>query len=468
MDRQKSVAAYLNDELARLSNFSGDLSEKDCERFMYHVEIFVDICQSYLDLVSLSDLALLIAHARDVRERYPKNAVIAQRLALAAALYCIIARRHLKNSDAEKSEHKEAEENRKFLLKLCNELEGRNLITVRRTIEENKLDIPIPLPGKYFVAAYSWLGFDRLHISGEILMKGLGPGIVEIPDEVVGIGERACRTSNMHYIWPERLTRIAYKAFDRGSLVAASLPLSVKQIGSKAFSRNLKLNTVIYPSGMTEIPECAFSETGLETVIIPDSVTRIGAAAFYECKNLKNIYLSANLQAIGHNAFYLNSSLEKIQIPEGVTYLGDSAFYGCANLHKVNLPTGLRAIEALTFFHCAITHIDIPDSVISIGEGAFANCNLVYLRLPSEIKEIGDYSFFENNFDAVRIPDSTVSIGAKAFAGCHNLQKVILPASLKHIGEKAFLGCPLKEVAIPESVESFPDNAFDDGVIISR
>jgi len=45
---------------------------------------------------------------------------------------------------------------------------------------------------------------------------------------------------------------------------------------------------------------------------------------------------------------------------------------------------------------------------------------------------------------------------------------VYFAASLKHIGEKAFLGCPLKEVAIPESVENLPDNAFDDGVVISR
>ena len=62
----------------------------------------------------------------------------------------------------------------------------------------------------------------------------------------------------------------------------------------------------------------------------------------------------------------------------------------------------------------------------------------------------------------VVIPDSVTSIGVGAFRGYDNLKSVKIPQSVTSVEESAFEGCTsLKSVKIPDSVTSIGDNAFD-------
>jgi hypothetical protein len=64
--------------------------------------------------------------------------------------------------------------------------------------------------------------------------------------------------------------------------------------------------------------------------------------------------------------------------------------------------------------------VTIPDSVTSIGIGAFLEC----ISLTS-----------------VTIPDGVTSIGEDAFSGCGGLTRVIIPDRVTSIGERAFEEC---------------------------
>ena len=158
-------------------------------------------------------------------------------------------------------------------------------------------------------------------------------------------------------------------------------------------------------------------------VVIPDtlggySVTSIGEYAFLECR-----------------------SLTSITIPDSVTSIGDGAFLGCISLTSITVDTGNKYYSSdsygvlfdknkNTLIQYPVgntrTTYTIPDSVTSIGEGAFSYCrNLASITIPDSVTSIGDHAFDDcRNLTSITIPDSVTSIGYRAFYYCTNLTDV--------------------------------------------
>jgi hypothetical protein len=81
-----------------------------------------------------------------------------------------------------------------------------------------------------------------------------------------------------------------------------------------------------------------------------------------------------------------------------------------------------------------LTHVDLPNSITSIGANAFdSDYNLVMPELPSSVE----------------------SIGEKAFYYCRALAIESLPSSLKTLGHMAFLGSYVKLSTLPSGITSF-------------
>ena len=66
----------------------------------------------------------------------------------------------------------------------------------------------------------------------------------------------------------------------------------------------------------------------------------------------------------------------------GETVIDDYAFYHCMSLTSVNLPNSIISIGNSAFYECPITSITIPNGVISMGAEVFRGCtNLVSLTV---------------------------------------------------------------------------------------
>jgi hypothetical protein len=167
--------------------------------------------------------------------------------------------------------------------------------------------------------------------------------------------------------------------------------------------------------------------------------------------------------AIGENAF-LDNSLTSVTIPDSVTSIGDGAFSGCSRLTSVSIPAGVTSIGNLAFSGCSsLTSVTIPASVTSIGLGAFSGCSgLTSVSIPVGVTSIGSYAFDGcGGLTSVTIPVGVTSIGSYAFYACGSLTSVMIPDSVTSIGNNAFSGCGnLVSLSIGSGVTSIGNNAF--------
>lgn len=189
-------------------------------------------------------------------------------------------------------------------------------------------------------------------------------------------------------------------------------------------SRNGYSDDVVIPSTVaydgntytvTSIEWWAFSScTSLTSVSLPSTITKIGTSAFVNCSNLSNIALPASLKEINQFAFSGCEAFTDIVIPEGVTYIGTSAFQSCLKLAHVSFPSTLTTMETAAFSSTGLVSVDIPASLETIPQQAFAQCDsLTTVTLHEGLKTIGEMAFWgDANIVEMRFPKSLEKIEA--------------------------------------------------------
>ncbi|MCL2108521.1 MAG: leucine-rich repeat domain-containing protein [Oscillospiraceae bacterium] len=102
-----------------------------------------------------------------------------------------------------------------------------------------------------------------------------------------------------------------------------------------------------------------------------------------------------------------------------------------------------------------IIEIVIPNTVCVIGSNAFENMkDLKAINISDNIEIIGDYAFKDCVLLNITLPQNLKYLGFEAFTNCASLTNITLPQNLKHL-YRAFSGCPnIKELIIPDSIES--------------
>ena len=419
-------------------------------------------------------------------------------------------------------------------------------------------------------------GITVTEIGKDVFKDNKNVGRLIIPDSVTKLGYRMCSgcTALSEVRLPAGLTVIPDEAFDGcSSLRTVNFPDTLKEIRSDAFC-GTDLTEFIAPDSLTNVWSYAFKDCAALSAVELKNVRSVGDGAFESCTALRSIRLSDKMTELSDHIFDGCSSLADIDMPDnpiavsfsvfngtayynepsnwenGVLYvdgyliavskdfaplteytvkdgtivIADDAFSGVgysSKLKKMTLPTGLYRIGQYAFSKLfSLTEINIPDTVRSIGYGAFSGTGydadtnyingglyignwlvavnnvamtsftvqegtvgvadgkdtslfptraqkITVLELPSSLRYIGSRSFARLRITELRLPSELQTLGNGAFASCSALNTVNLGdcSELESIGEKAFSEAAISEITIPESVVSVGELVFNNNTV---
>jgi hypothetical protein len=211
---------------------------------------------------------------------------------------------------------------------------------------------------------------------------------------------------------------------------------------------------LVLENGQSEIPNMALSTNG--TVPAPViSITGLDVVNIGDFAFANNNYLTSTdfpaLKSVGKMAYFSCMSLREIELPKSVESLGDGAFAMCQKLVFIGISEKNAQFRSLD----GVLYSADGDTLFAYPAGK------VQREYASDVLDIRPFSFYgAENLERVSF-SSAEYIGNGTFVSCLRLADVALPDSLKVIGHGAFDSCiSLTAVTLPASLEFIGDGAF--------
>lgn len=189
----------------------------------------------------------------------------------------------------------------------------------------------------------------------------------------------------------------------------------------------------------------------VKSVTITGDVTEIVENAFASCSNLTQVNITATgITSIGASAFQNTKSLTTIEIPASVTTIGNAAFAG-SGISTFTVAEGSSSFKAdadkalltsngktlVVFAPKATGSYTIPGGVETIGPYSFESSALTSLVIPSSVKTIREGAFYLSALTSIEIGEAVETIEVMAFFRSA-LTSIVIPESVETIGKAAF------------------------------
>lgn len=133
------------------------------------------------------------------------------------------------------------------------------------------------------------------------------------------------------------------------------------------------------------------------------------------------------------------------------------------NLYEIS-EDALKGISTLTesafFLRLGLKKISLPDSITSIGKGAFSNCKNLQTFKANSLKIIPERCFENVPLMSIDVPNVTTIGGDYSMGGTNSFLNVELEfPSVTRVERSAFYNCQCKSLSLPSIVNNF--NSFN-------
>ena len=239
---------------------------------------------------------------------------------------------------------------------------------------------------------------------------------------------------------PNTVTFIKENAFLSCKVTRFELPASVTDISILAFQNNriqefavqtgnpnyCAVDGVLFTKDMKQLFSYPGGSPG-DAYVIPEGVESLCQYAFTSNRILKYLTIAASVTDIPSIS---NNRLEEITVKsgnpaycavDGILFSKDRktliSYPGKKDGTSDTVPEGVTAISSNAFKNAALSEINLPSSLRTIGSSAFSNCQ---------------------NLTAIVIPDGVTEIERGMFLSCRKMVSVTIPATVTKIGRQAF------------------------------
>lgn len=158
----------------------------------------------------------------------------------------------------------------------------------------------------------------------------------------------------------------------------------------RALYENGKL--LLHGTGVTydyELGDSPFWENeNIRSLVISEGITAISKSKFERCINMESVSFPTSLTEIGERAFfmYLHGGLTELNIPASITTIGKKAF-ACEALTSVTLPETLTTLGNYLFMDCR-TLTSARVECETVPGFCFVSTPLTSLTLSHNVKKV--------------------------------------------------------------------------------
>ena len=227
----------------------------------------------------------------------------------------------------------------------------------------------------------------------------------------------------------------------------------------------------------------SFAATVTKTYNVTDQIT-----ATLDTEGTLTISGTGEIPDYNTSAPWRNDNVKKVIINSGITKIGKNAFANCSDMASVSLNEGLIQIESYAFQNTRLKTVQIPSTLKKIGVDAFLNVTTIesfsvkggnnetfYTDkgvLYNHLYDLTNNKYYDqralvayptaNTMTNYSILSGTTDIAQSAFKNALNLKQVTIPDSIESIGANSFINTGLTSITIPKvTLTTFGPDAFE-------
>lgn len=329
--------------------------------------------------------------------------------------------------------------------------------------------------------------------------------LTESTVEVAGVAEGTTITEvtipeTVEYSFENRtylfdVVAVGKSAFSMRDIISVTLPNSIKTIKESAFYSCTSLSSIEMP-GVESINQSAFAYCHIiESLNLPESIKALGVRAIEGCFNLRSIIIrSTNPPTMTYGTALSNLSEDVIiyvpaesvdaykawttytVMPIGSVVSDEFEYEGL--MYRINKDSETPSVELIgvaegntnSQANIPATAINGTDEypVVGIAANAFAdNQDIKSVEIPASVTSIGDGAFAGCDSLSVTMPGNNVTMGEGVFEGCSDLAVKVTPTEGGEGSENTttlgtgFAGTPITEVTISDEITQIAPGAFE-------